>query len=256
MTRLATAAVLVAGMLLSGGGGAVASERGVSLVTALTQVRLYVAQRDQVRRADTAAWVIFRTNPRLRDARLIVVRVPGGSGRSYRSKGTHDCIRSAVVTSTGRIGLEPGRRYAVRFYFRSGTGMRAPRTLFATRIVTARTFRVLGAQQRTPTCTPTRLTANAAMRRGIRAWARTEGAVASQVVVNCLAVRRVGERRGCRGGNFRLERDGRSADYRLTSRAGNFRNSPGSIQYILAAITHHPVRGLPRAVDGFSGFLQ
>jgi len=100
--------------------------------------------------ADTpAAWVVFKTRQHV-NPRLLVVRAQSRSGRSYRIAG-RNCVRSTLVTSSGRIGLRAGRRYTVRFYARAGIGRRSPRTLIATRRLVARGFAV-GARRRAPGC--------------------------------------------------------------------------------------------------------
>jgi len=101
------------------------------------------------------------------------------------------------------------------------------------------------------------ITADAAMRKGIRDFARlgAREATASRIHVICRAVPKVGDKGRCTG-TFRLTRRGRSADYELTSTAWTLRISPAAIQYRVAAVTDGRVPGLPRTTGGFSGFLQ
>lgn len=101
------------------------------------------------------------------------------------------------------------------------------------------------------------ITADAAMRKGIRDFARVSahGATASRIRVSCRSVPEVGDKGPCTG-TFRLTRRERSADYKLTSTAWTLRISPGAIQYRVAAMTDRRVPGLPRTTGGFSGFLQ
>jgi hypothetical protein len=100
-------------------------------------------------------------------------------------------------------------------------------------------------------------TADAAMRKGIRDYARVaaHGAKASKIDVSCKPVTKVGAKGAC-SGTFRLTLDGKSADYTLTSKARTLRISPGAIEYRVSAVTHDHVKGLPASTSAFSGFLQ
>jgi hypothetical protein len=100
--------------------------------------------------------------------------------------------------------------------------------------------------------------ADSAMRKGIRDFARVGvdgGATASRIAIDCRRVADVGDRGRCTG-TFRLTRNGRSADYRLTSSARTLRISPSAIEYRLAATATRRAQGLPRSTGGFSGFFQ
>jgi hypothetical protein len=99
--------------------------------------------------------------------------------------------------------------------------------------------------------------ADGAMRKGIRDYARVaaHGAKASRIKVRCKPVRKVGAEGACTG-TFRLTRDGRHADYRLTKKAGTLRISQGAIEYHLAAKATRKAAGLPAGTGLFSGFLQ
>jgi hypothetical protein len=116
--------------------------------------------------------------------------------------------------------------------------------------------RTTGADAR-PAGESARITAEAAMRKGIRDFGRVagDGARASRFRIDCVAVPDVGDEGRCRG-TFRLTRGGRSATYALTSRARVLRISPGAIEYRVGAQQRRRVRGLPYETRGFSGFLQ
>jgi hypothetical protein len=94
------------------------------------------------------------------------------------------------------------------------------------------------------------------MRKGIRDVARLTpgGATASKIKITCPPVKKVNQTRRC-SGTFRLTKDGRSADYTLTSRNHVFRISPGAIEYRVAAKAAKKVKGLPGSTD-LAGFLQ
>jgi hypothetical protein len=97
---------------------------------------------------------------------------------------------------------------------------------------------------------------DAAMRKGIRDAARisADGATASKIKITCPAVKKVNQQRSCTG-TFRLTKDGRSADYTLTSRNHVLRISPGAIEYRVVAKAQRKVKGLPGSID-LAGFLQ
>jgi hypothetical protein len=101
------------------------------------------------------------------------------------------------------------------------------------------------------------LKSDAAMRKGVRDFARVEahGAKPSRIHVTCAAGTKLGTTIPC-SGTFRLTLHGRSADYRLTKKAAAFRNSPGSVEYRLYARSAKTVVGLPQSTGGFMGFLQ
>jgi hypothetical protein len=104
------------------------------------------------------------------------------------------------------------------------------------------------------------ITADAAMRKGIRDYARVglgDGVVAqaSRIHVTCQPVTKVGQKRPCTG-TFRLTLGGRSADYTLGKSARTLRIAPHAIEYRVAATTNATVAGLPASTGGFSGFLQ
>src|SRR3954452_18424482 len=98
--------------------------------------------------------------------------------------------------------------------------------------------------------------ADAAMRRGTRDVARisADGATASKIRITCPPVKKVNQKRTC-SGTFRLTKNGRSADYTLTSRNHVFRISPGAIEYRVSAKADDKVKGLPASTD-LAGFLQ
>jgi hypothetical protein len=98
--------------------------------------------------------------------------------------------------------------------------------------------------------------ADAAMRKGIRDVARfsADGAKASKIKIQCAPVKQVNDKGRCTG-TFRLTKDGKSADYRLTAKAGTFRISPGAIEYHVFSKATHKVQGLPGST-GLMGFLQ
>jgi hypothetical protein len=98
--------------------------------------------------------------------------------------------------------------------------------------------------------------ADAAMRKGIRDVARISagGATASKIHVTCPPVAKVNQQRSCTG-TFRLTKNGRSADYTLTSRNHVLRISKGAIEYRVSAKADHKVKGLPGSTD-LAGFLQ
>jgi hypothetical protein len=98
--------------------------------------------------------------------------------------------------------------------------------------------------------------ADAAMKKGIRDVARISaaGATASKIRISCPPVKKVNQQRTCTG-TFRLTKDGRSADYGLTSRNHVLRISPGAIEYRVSAKAEHKVKGLPGSTD-LAGFYQ
>jgi hypothetical protein len=98
--------------------------------------------------------------------------------------------------------------------------------------------------------------ADAAMRKGIRDVARisAEGATASKIRITCPPVKKVNQQRTC-AGSFRLTKNGRSADYTLTTRNHVLRISPGAIEYRVSAKAAHKVKGLPGSTD-LAGFYQ
>ena len=100
-------------------------------------------------------------------------------------------------------------------------------------------------------------TADAAMRKGIRDYARVAvtDAKASNIHVNCKPVTKVGQKGTC-AGTFSLTKGGRTAHYKLTSKARTLRLSPGAIEYRVSAVTKDKVQGLPASIGAFSGFLQ
>ena len=106
---------------------------------------------------------------------------------------------------------------------------------------------------------PTRLDPDKAMRLGIRAYAATSehppATIASRIHVRCTRWTKVGQTRPCTG-TFRLTRNGRHADYTLTRKAGTFLNTPGSVEYRVAAATPKKVRGLRSRFGPFLGFYQ
>ena len=111
--------------------------------------KLYIATGNPAVAGRPVAWTVFQTAQHV-NPRLIVARVHGRSGRSYRIAGSN-CVRSTIVTDDGRTDLEPGRRYTVEFYARSGIGAHAERKLVATRKLIARAFPV-DELRRAPNC--------------------------------------------------------------------------------------------------------
>ncbi len=104
------------------------------------------------------------------------------------------------------------------------------------------------------TASAARVSAAAAIRKGIRDFARLQDARASQILVRAAAVPNVGDQ-GRATGTFRITRNGRSAVYRLTRRARTLRLAPAAIEYRVAAVTQGHVPQVPRHVD-LAGFLQ
>jgi hypothetical protein len=99
--------------------------------------------------------------------------------------------------------------------------------------------------------------ANAAIKKGVRDVARYSvegGATASKIQITCQPVKKVNQKGHCMG-SFRLTKDGRTADYTLTSKARVFRISPGAIEYRVAARIHHETAGFPTTTD-LAGFYQ
>lgn len=99
---------------------------------------LTVAVRHVPAHSVPAAWINFYTARKLDNPRLIVARVHNHSGRTFRGSAGGNCLHSTVVTDDGRIGVTPGHRYRVSFYYRQGIGKSRSKTLIATRTVTAR----------------------------------------------------------------------------------------------------------------------
>jgi hypothetical protein len=135
-------AVLVASCGLTAGAGATnrpvaASTSAVTTAAIVGTPVLTVAIRGKATRDGPAAWITFRTSRRVSNPRLIVARVADKSGRTYRASPGSTCLRSTLVTDSGRIQLKPGRRYVVRFYTRAGIGRKRPKTLIATRSLVA-----------------------------------------------------------------------------------------------------------------------
>jgi hypothetical protein len=101
------------------------------------------------------------------------------------------------------------------------------------------------------------LTADAAMRKGIRDFVRleTDGAgKASKVDIACKPVKKVGQTRPCKG-TFDVKVGGKTASYRLTKKARTFRIAPDGIEFRVNAVATKKVKGLPARTD-LTGFLQ
>jgi hypothetical protein len=135
-------AVFVAGCGLTSGAGAASDPAAATAAASPTAAIagtpvLTVAIRSKATRDGPAAWITFRTSRRLSNPRLIVGRVAGKSGRTYRATPGSTCLRSTIVTDSGRINMTPGRHYTVRFYARAGIGRKRPKTLVATRSLIA-----------------------------------------------------------------------------------------------------------------------
>lgn len=101
------------------------------------------------------------------------------------------------------------------------------------------------------------LTSDAAMRKGIRDYARVvRKGTASRIRVDCVPATKVGSTKPCRG-SFVVTRKGRISHYRLVSgKAQTFRNTPGSIEYHMFARTNDPLPGARRSTGSLAGFLQ
>ena len=99
--------------------------------------------------------------------------------------------------------------------------------------------------------------AEAAITKGIRDFARVaaDGATASRISVDAEPVADVGDKAVVTG-TFRLTKDGRTAVYRLTTKARVLRISPGAIEYRVSAQATKRAGGLPKSAGGFSGFFQ
>ena len=98
-------------------------------------------------------------------------------------------------------------------------------------------------------------TPDAAMRKGVRDYARSVHATASGVEVHCRPAPHVDAVAGCRG-NFRLTKADGSSSYALTDGASVLRISPNAIEYRVEARTGHAAPGMPRTTGVFGGFLQ
>jgi hypothetical protein len=100
---------------------------------------------------------------------------------------------------------------------------------------------------------------DAAMRKAIRDYAdhglKGDQAKASKIDVSCAPVKKVNAKGACTG-SFSLTLDGKTANYRLTKKAGTFRISPGAIEYHLNARATKKAPGLPAQIGTFAGFLQ
>jgi hypothetical protein len=100
--------------------------------------------------------------------------------------------------------------------------------------------------------------ADAAMRKGIRDFARVGvdgSATASRISVDCKPVIDVGQKGKCTG-TFALTKNGRTATYTLTSSARTLRIAESAIEYRLASKAARKVKGLPSSTGSFSGFFQ
>jgi hypothetical protein len=100
-------------------------------------------------------------------------------------------------------------------------------------------------------------TADAAMKKGIKDYARVAvtDTKASNIKIDCQPVTKVGQKGACVG-MFSLTKGGKTAHYKLTSKARTLRLSPGAIEYRVSAVTKDKVKGLPASTGSFSGFLQ
>ena len=100
---------------------------------------------------------------------------------------------------------------------------------------------------------------DAAMRKAIRDYAKhpPKGTAmqAHNIKVDCVQAVKDGTTRPC-SGTFSLNRGANIAHYRLTDKAGTFRNSPGSIEYRLYAKATKTAAGLPASIVAWRGFLQ
>lgn len=170
------------------------------------------------------------------------MRVGDRSGRSYRIQGAATCIRSTVVDGPT---LRPGAASTVRFFAREGIGSTTARALQTTRTLIARRWSERA--NRPPTCRTRRagtLTTTSAFRFGVRAFARLQKATVRSAAVSCRPASKVGSVGRCFG-SFQVKRSGRTVSYRLTARAGAFRNTPGSIEYRVYATADRRTAGLP-----------
>jgi len=100
---------------------------------------------------------------------------------------------------------------------------------------------------------------DAAMRKAVRDYARhgLEGRqlTASALRFTCDPVPQVNDKGRCTG-TFKLTYRGRTASYKLTSKATTFRISPGAIEYHLNAQATVTAPGIPAHIGTFAGFLQ
>lgn len=207
---------------------------------------LYVADRDGSEPNAPTAWIVFRTRERV-NPRLLVAQVDGRSGRSYRVEDTGTCVRSTVVGLGGRAALVPGRRYRVEIFARSGIGRSSSREHVLGRTVTAKRFAVASGRRTAPGCTSTgadRPSTTAAMRKGIRDFARSVDGRANRIAVSCRPAPNVGDVGRC-SGTFDVRRENSTARYRLASRARVFRNTPDSLEYRVDARTASRRSGFP-----------
>jgi hypothetical protein len=100
---------------------------------------------------------------------------------------------------------------------------------------------------------------DAAMRKGVRDFAKfgikDQKATASKIKVTCTPIPHVNDKGTCTG-TFSLTLNGKTADYKLTKKAGTFRIAKGAIEYHLNAKATKKAQGLPTQVGTFAGFLQ
>jgi hypothetical protein len=100
---------------------------------------------------------------------------------------------------------------------------------------------------------------DAAMRKGVRDFAKfgikDHKATASKLKFTCTPIPHVNDKGTCTG-TFSLTLNGKTADYKLTKKAGTFRIGKGAIEYHLNAKATKKAQGLPTQVGTFAGFLQ
>jgi hypothetical protein len=100
---------------------------------------------------------------------------------------------------------------------------------------------------------------DAAMRKAVRDYADhgIEGKKlkASDARFSCTAIPKVNDKGRCTG-TFKFTYKGKTATYKLTSKATTFRISPGAIEYHLNAQAIRKAAGLPSHIGTFAGFLQ
>jgi hypothetical protein len=98
-------------------------------------------------------------------------------------------------------------------------------------------------------------TPDGAMRKGVADFVKfnAEGGRASKIDIRCKP-ENVKHKAAC-AGTFRVTLDGRTATYKLTSKARTLRLSPSAIEYRLSARAIRKAAGLPSHAD-MAGFLQ
>jgi len=138
----------------------------------------------------------------------------------------------------------------------------APRSQRSTPVMTTRTSKFIPIALALAMLAPSAASAaipdpqsDAAMRKAIRDYAKygvkDKKVKATNLKVRCVQATKIGSTRPC-SGTFSLTLAGRTANYKLTSKADTFRNSPGSIVSNLHATATKKAPGLPKTVKGGS----